>query len=113
MVTVDDYPSDYSWMPEQTKLNLLDWFDNENRMWKRGLDASASSDPDVAKYGRVLTRKSLSNIHIAQEVLREMGIFVEYNWVGHRGQYFLANRFDAEDQSDYEWELQQDSIGEN
>lgn len=113
MITVEDYPSDYSWIPETKKLNILDWFSNEDRLYKRGQDAAASTDGDVSKYGRSLMYRSLTHISIAQEILREIDIYVEYNWVGHRGQYFLATRFDAEDQSDYEWELKQDSIGEN
>ena len=36
-----------------------------------------------------------------QDELSKRGIMVEYDWVGHRGEWFLATEYDAERQDDY------------
>lgn len=38
-----------------------------------------------------------------QRELRKFGVFMEYDWVGHRDEWILATRADAEAEEDYRY----------
>ncbi len=65
-------------------------------------------DIDFGVKMRILARFKLNDFFSYSEKIRfqdmlreDQGIFVEYNWVGHRDEWFLATAYDAQMQEDY------------
>lgn len=73
MFPVEDYPIDYRWLTQNEINWLLTDFDEMGF-----LEACEKRDELV-----------------------EYGIYMEYDWVGHREEWFLATRADAEKEFDY------------
>lgn len=102
-----EYPQNYDWLtPEQQKavldyINMLDDTEMEffkvfqhtdtfERMWR---EAAAKKDAAIDAYAAI-------------------GIKVEFGWIGHRSEYFLATYIDAFREQDYYDDMARDAEGD-
>ncbi|HAU85760.1 MAG TPA: hypothetical protein DCW90_09720 [Lachnospiraceae bacterium] len=75
MLHSEDYPIDYPWLTKSEINSLLTDFDEMTFI-------------EACKW---------------QDKLMKIGIFMEYDWIGHRDEWFLATRADAEAEEDYRY----------
>lgn len=76
----EDYPANYEHIPFGERMQILAKFKcNEFKDWK-----------ELNEY---------------QEALQERGIYMEYGWVGHREEWFMATSYDAMMQEEYVYSL--------
>lgn len=103
-IAIDKYPATYKNIltPEQ-RIRLVAWFkmkqNHANESYKQANSYSYDSlDYVYYKNSGDMTMKEING---AIECLQNIGIMMEYGWVGHREEWFLATQYDAELQDDY------------
>lgn len=77
------YPANYDFLSEEEEREILDYL-NEGDDWRDHL-----TDEKKA--------------YVA-ELQCDRGIACEYDWAGHRGEWFLATIDDAEMEDDWRWQ---------
>lgn len=75
--SIEEYPNNYDWMTESQKRILLSEYKYVRKMAVDG------------------NLKYVDYLRELNTVLEILNIHIEYNWVGHRGEYFLATYDDA------------------
>lgn len=64
-------------------------------------NAKESGDDLKAEYKRTFFKAKINALLGAKCLLEELGIYIEYDWAGHRGEWFFPDYADAEAQEDY------------
>jgi hypothetical protein len=102
-----EYPQNYDWLtPEQQKavldhINMLD--DTEMEFFK----AFQHTDTFERLWREAAVRKNA-----AIDAYAAIGIKVEFGWIGHRSEYFLATYADAFREQDYYDDIARDAEGD-
>ena len=112
-INENDYPQNYDWLPQEKQQAIIDVM-NENCDSRVRLFRMARSK-DFQKHADFLERqwrKRCDRENVMLDVLDALGIKVEYDWVGHRGTYFLATYDDALAQQDYYNDIVRDDEGD-
>lgn len=76
------YPDNYDFVSDAEKNEILDYL-NSGSDWHEHLANEKKA-------------------YVAD--LETRGIYAEYNWIGHRDQWFLATSSDAEAEEDWRWQ---------
>lgn len=91
-----DYPENYNWLPQEKQKALIDYFNKEqskiNKMRIQKYSniiyvKSFTSHKDLKDYINLLQ----SNLYAARDALQEIGIYMEYNWIGDRSKWILVD----------------------
>lgn len=112
-INENDYPQNYDWLPQEKQQAIIDVM-NENCDSRVRLFRMARSK-DFQKHADFLEcqwRKRCDRENVMLDILDALGIKVEYDWVGHRGTYFLATYDDALAQQDYYNDIACDAEGD-
>lgn len=112
-VDENEYPQNYDWLPQEKQQAIIDMM-NETSDSRSRLYRMARSK-DFQKHGDFLERrwkKMCDREDAMMDMLDALGIKVEYDWVGHRGTYFLATYDDALAQQDYYDDIARDAEGD-
>ena len=112
-VDENEYPQNYDWLPQEKQQAIIDMM-NENSDSRARLFRMARSK-DFQKHADFLERqwsKRCDRENAMLDILEVLGIKVEYDWVGHRGTYFLATYDDALAQQDYYDDIARDAEGD-
>lgn len=104
-----EYPQNYDWLtPEQQKavldhINALDDYTKEllSRAWK--------SDDEHSDTLEWMWREAQVKLNAAIDAYAAIGIKVEFGWIGHRSEYFLATYIDAFREQDYYDDMARDA----
>lgn len=107
-----EYPQNYDWLtPEQQKavldhINALDDYTKEllSRAWK--------SDDEHSDTLERMWREAQVKLNAAIDAYAAIGIKVEFGWIGHRSEYFLATYIDAFREQDYYDDMARDAEGD-
>lgn len=103
-IHTEDYPLSYEGMlsPEQ-RIRIVAWFKmKQNRANGCYKNANSYSRENVNYiYFTQEGDKLMKEIDGAVNCLRSIGVMMEYGWVGHREEWFMATAYDAELQDDY------------
>lgn len=112
-INENDYPQNYDWLPQEKQRAIIDML-NENAEHRVRLYKMARS-MRFQKHADFLERQWLKKCDresAMMDMFEVLGIKVEYDWVGHRGTYFLATYDDALAQQDYYDDIARDAEGD-
>lgn len=87
-----NYPTNYNWLNEKQKRNILKWFQNMQELSQLG--EKRESIIGIQNLSEI-NGKYDTGIKAAKQLLQQMDIYVEYNWPEHRNQFILATYTDA------------------
>jgi len=112
-MSIDDteYPQNYDWLtPEQQKavldhINALDDYTKE-------LFRALKSDDEHSDTLEWMWRDAQVKLNEAIDAYAAIGIKVEFGWIGHRSEYFLATYVDAFREQDYYDDMARDAEGD-
>jgi hypothetical protein len=114
-VDENEYPQNYDWLPQEKQQAIIDMM-QENSESRANLFKLARSKTRVAEKYRDFAERQWSKRcdreNAMLDILEVLGIKVEYDWVGHRGTYFLATYDDALAQQDYYDDIARDAEGD-
>ena len=106
-----EYPQNYDWLtPEQQKavldhINALD--DSTKELFK-----ALKSDDEHSDTLEWMWRDAQVKLNAAIDAYAAIGIKVEFSWIGHRSEYFLATYIDACREQDYYDDIARDAEGD-
>lgn len=106
-----EYPQNYDWLtPEQQKavldhINALDDYTKE-------LSRALKSDDEHSDTLEWMWRDANVKLNAAIDAYAAIGIKVEFGWIGHRSEYFLATYIDAFREQDYYDDMARDAEGD-
>ena len=106
-----EYPQNYDWLtPEQQKavldhINALDDYTKE-------LSRALKSDDEHSDTLERMWREAHVKLNAAIDAYAAIGIKVEFGWIGHRSEYFLATYVDAFREQDYYDDMARDAEGD-
>lgn len=106
-----EYPQSYDWLtPEQQKavldhINALDDYTKE-------LSRALKSDDEHSDTLEWMWRDAQVKLNEAIDAYAAIGIKVEFGWIGHRSEYFLATYVDAFREQDYYDDMARDAEGD-
>lgn len=72
-----------------------------NMHWKEHYAAKQAGDTLKAESQLTFYHAHLNALQGAKYLLEELGIYIEYDWAGHRGEWFFPDEAAAEAQEDY------------
>lgn len=98
------YPNNYDWLPTDKQAAILQWFERQTIISNKLYEGSTNFVNEIATSYFKQYQTQCKRVDAAQELLEEMGIFVEYNWAGHRGEWILATYADAEMEEDWQFQ---------
>lgn len=114
-VDENDYPQNYDWLPLAKQQAIIDMM-QENSESRANMFKLARSKTHMAEKYRDFAERQWSKMcdreNAMLDILEALGIKVEYDWVGHRGTYFLATYDDALAQQDYYDDIACDAEGD-
>lgn len=97
----ENYPVTYHWLNKEQQEKILQWFKKEFNAAQAANKDRLILVRDIYESGHKRYQDAIHRIQAAQEALEILGIFVEYDWIGHREEWFLATRQDAEMQEEH------------
>lgn len=106
-----EYPQNYDWLtPEQQEavldhINALDDYTKE-------LSRALKSDDEHSDTLEWMWRDAQVKLNAAIDAYAAIGIKVEFGWIGHRSEYFLATYIDAFREQDYYDDMARDAEGD-
>lgn len=102
MINANDYVSNKAFnLTSEEQDAILDYFDSLSNL-RAAYEEEYREDGEQSSLDMV---KSVShNMFGAREVLREIGILVAYDWVGHRDEWFFPTYEDALMEEDRQFE---------
>lgn len=91
-----DYPDNYDWLPQETKNKILDFFNTRQKevddlRYKRFKYDNTIYYKSNAQNDEQLANHKQSELYVARNALRLVGIFVEYGWLGNSREWILVN----------------------
>lgn len=113
-INEDEYPQNYDWLSQKQQDAILDYITHgaeyAQHWWRMYCEHKNKDDADVYKKIWKEVVGELDDISHFLDVV--LGIKVEYNWCGHRGEYFLATYDDAISENDYYYDIARDAEGD-
>ena len=109
-----EYPQNYDWLtPEQQKavLDHINALDDDTMEFFRVFRALKSKDEHSDTLER-MWRDAQVKLNAAIDAYAAIGIKVEFGWIGHRSEYFLATYVDAFREQDYYDDMARDAEGD-
>ena len=109
-----EYPQNYDWLtPEQQKavLDHINALDDDTMEFFRVFRALKSKDEHSDTLER-MWREAHVKLNAAIDAYAAIGIKVEFGWIGHRSEYFLATYADAFREQDYYDDIARDAEGD-
>lgn len=111
----NDYPQNYDWLSQEKQQAIIDMM-NDHYERRLHMFSLARSKGTTVDNHRDFIERQWYNMCEQEDgmmlLLESLGIKLEYDWVGHRGTYFLATYDDALAQQDYYDELARDVEGD-
>lgn len=112
-VDENKYPQNYDWLPQEKQQAIIDMMnetsDSRSRLYRMARSKDFQNHADFLERQ---WRKWRDREDAMIDMLDAIGIKVGYNWVGHRGTYFLATYDDALAQQDYYDDIARDAEGD-
>lgn len=108
------YPKNYDWLPkdkQQVILNYLADIKEQSNIWYMHYLKNQNT-PNAHFYEKIWREYFDEGDAITHFLARTLGVYVEYDWCGHRDKYFLATYDDAVAENEYLFELERDSEGD-
>ena len=106
-----EYPQNYDWLtPEQQKavLDHINALDDYTKKLSRAL----KSDDEHSDTLEWMWRDAQVKLNAAIDAYAAIGIKVEFGWIGHRSEYFLATYVDAFREQDFYDDMARDAEGD-
>lgn len=92
-------------LPQDVQNTILGYFERlqttANMRWKEHYAAKHAGDTLKAESQLTFYHARLNALTGAKYLLEELGIYIEYDWAGHRGEWFFPDYADAEAQEDW------------
>jgi hypothetical protein len=92
-------------LPQDVQDTILAYFERlqttANMRWKDHYAAKQAGDTLKAESQLTLYHARLNALTGAKYLLAELGIYIDYDWAGHRGEWFFPDYADAEAQEDW------------
>lgn len=92
-------------LPQNVQDTTLAYFERlqttANMRWKEHYAAKQAGDTLKAESQLTFYHARLNALTGAKYLLEELGIYIEYDWAGHRGEWFFPDYADAEAQEDW------------
>ena len=110
----DMYPKNYDWLSkdkQQAILNYLADIKEQSNIWYMHYLQNQNT-PNEEFYKKIWREYFDECDAIAYFLARTLDIYIEYDWCGHRGQYFFATYDDAVDENNFLFDLEHDSEGD-
>lgn len=101
MINPSEYPDNYDNLSENFQVKTLKWFNNRQRAIQKAQEMQRTFVQDIAKNGREREKALYAEMRAVKDYLSKVGIKVEYNWTGHRREWFFATYYDAEMEDDW------------
>ena len=113
-INEDEYPQNYDWLSQQQQDAILDYITDgaeyAQHWWRMYCEHKNEDDADIYKKIWKEVEDELDAISHFLDVV--LWIKVEYNWCGHRNEYFLAAYNDAVAENDYYYDIARDAEGD-
>lgn len=96
-------------LPRNVQDTILAYFERlqtiANMRWKEHYAAKQAGDTLKAESQLTFYHARLNALTGAKYLLEKLGIYIEYDWAGHRGEWFFPDYADAEAQEDciFQW----------
>lgn len=97
----ENYPHNYDWLTDKQKDDILQWFNSKMSVLEMARKNSMFQVRDIAQAGHQQSVMMTNQIRAAQEILEKLNIHIEFDWIGHRNEWFLATSQDAEMQEEH------------
>lgn len=110
----DCFPADYDWLTQKQQEDVLcavkEYRDHAANLWR---NYQIHKGTNKGEYFRQAWRRA-EDIACAIDrfLLDVLNIHIEYNWCGHRNEYFLATYDDAVAENDYYYDIARDAEGD-
>lgn len=92
-------------LPQNVQDTILAYFERlqttANMRWKEHYAAKQAGDTLKAESQLTFYYARLNALTGAKYLLEELGIYIEFDWAGHRGEWFFPDYADAEAQEDW------------
>ena len=92
-------------LPQNVQDTILAYFNRlqatARRYWQDYYNAKNTGDDLKAESKRTFFKAKMNALQGAKYLLEELGIYIEYDWAGHRGKWFFPDYADAEAQEDW------------
>ena len=113
-INEDEYPQNYDWLSQKQQDAILDYITDcaeyAQHWWRTYYEHKNKDDADIYKKIWKEVEDELDAISHFLDVV--LWIKVEYNWCGHRNEYFLATYNDAVAENDYYYDIARDAEGD-
>lgn len=92
-------------LPQDVQDTILAYFNRlqatARRYWQDYYNAKKTGDGLKAESKMTFFKAKMNALQGAKYLLEELGIYIEYDWAGHRGEWFFPDYADAEAQEDW------------
>lgn len=92
-------------LPQNVQDTILVYFKHfqtvANMYWKDYYAAKQEDNSLKAESKLNRFKQKINTLQGAKYLLEELGIYIEYDWAGHRGEWFFPDYADAEAQEDW------------
>ena len=92
-------------LPQDVQDTILAYFERlqtaANIAWKDHYEAKKNGNSLKAESKLSYFKRKMNALQGAKYLLEEFGIYIEYDWAGHRGEWFFPDYADAEAQEDW------------
>ena len=92
-------------LPQDVQDTILAYFNRlqatARRCWQDHYATKQAGNDLKAESKLNCFKQKMNALHGAKCLLEELGIYIEYDWAGHRGKWFFPDYADAEAQEDY------------
>lgn len=99
-------------LPQNVQDTILAYFERlqttANMRWKNHYAAKQAGDTLKAESQLTFYHARLNALTGAKYLLEELGIYIEFDWPGHRGEWFFPTNEDNEYYFDYLQDMRED-----
>lgn len=95
-------------LPQDVQDTILGYFNRlqtaANIAWEDHYEAKKNGNGLKAESKLNRFKQWINALQGAKYLLEELGIYIEYDWAGHRGEWFFPDEAAAEAQEDWLWQ---------
>lgn len=99
-------------LPQDVQDTILAYFNRlqaaARRAWRDYYNAKNTGDDLKAESKRTFFKAKINALQGAKYLLEEIGIYIEFDWPGHRGEWFFPTNEDNEYYFDYQQDMRED-----
>lgn len=92
-------------LPQDVQDTILAYFNRlqatARRQWRDYYNAKKAGDDLKAESKMTFFKAKINALQGAKYLLEELGIYIEFDWAGHRREWFFPDYADAEAQEDW------------